>query len=98
MPHRLGRIAAARQRLAIVVPAALAAGIGAAALMAAAPQDPASGAEIAVALLVGWSFAGSGLVAWERRPDNPTGRVMVATGLAWFAHELSWAQTGWAWT
>src|SRR4051794_15591995 len=98
MPHRLGRIAAARQRLAIVVPAALAAGIGAAALMADAPREPAGGAGIAVALLVGWSFVGSGLVAWERRPENPIGRVMVATGFAWFAHELIWATSATAWT
>jgi signal transduction histidine kinase len=98
MAHRLRLIAApSRIRLA-VVPAALAAGIGAAALMADAPHDPAGGAQIAVALLVGWSFVASGLVAWERRPENPTGKVMVATGLAWFAQELSWAQPAWAWT
>jgi signal transduction histidine kinase len=98
MPHRLRPIAVSRQRLALVVPAALAAGIGAAALMADAPQDRPGGAEIAVALLVGWSFVGSGLVAWERRPENPIGRVMVATGLAWFAHELIWATAALPWT
>jgi signal transduction histidine kinase len=98
MAHRLRPIAVARHRLAIVVPAALAAGIGAAALMAAAPHDPAGGAEIAVALLVGWSFVASGLVAWERRPENPIGRVMVATGFAWFARELSWSQDALPWT
>jgi signal transduction histidine kinase len=97
MPHRLTVIAVAPIRLAIV-PAALAAGIGAAALMAAAPQHQVSGSEIAAALLVGWSFVASGLVAWERRPDNPTGRVMVATGFAWFAHELGWATAALPWT
>ena len=97
MPHRLSGIVVAPNRLAIV-PAALAAGIGAAALMAAAPHDPASGSQIATALLVGWSFVASGLVAWERRPDNPTGKVMVATGLAWFAHELTWATAALPWT
>src|SRR4029453_14827591 len=75
-----------------VVPAALAAGIGAAAGMAGGPHDPPGGAEIAVSLLVGWSFVASGLVAWERRPENPTGKVMVATGFAWFAHELVWTE------
>jgi signal transduction histidine kinase len=98
MAHRLRRIAPARHRLALVVPAALAAGIGAAALMADAPHEPAGGAEIAVALLVGWSFVASGLVAWERRPENPIGKVMVATGLAWFAHELIWATAALPWT
>jgi signal transduction histidine kinase len=77
--------------------AALAAGIGAAAVMAGG-EDPAGGAEIAVSLLVGWSFAGSGIVAWERRPENPTGKVMVATGFAWFAHELSWSTEPLPWT
>jgi signal transduction histidine kinase len=80
------------------VPAALAAGIGAAAVMAGAPGDRPGGAEIAVALLVGWSFVGSGLVAWERRPENPIGRVMVATGFAWFAHELIWTDAALPWT
>jgi signal transduction histidine kinase len=79
------------------VPAALAAGIGAAAVMAAAPEAP-GGAQIAVSLLVGWSFVGSGLVAWERRPENVTGKVMVATGFAWFAHELVWTTDALPWT
>jgi signal transduction histidine kinase len=96
MPPRLPPITLAPARLALV-PAALAAGIGAAALMAGSPE-PAGGAEIAVSLLVGWSFVASGLVAWERRPENPTGKVMVATGFAWFAHELSWSAEPLPWT
>jgi signal transduction histidine kinase len=96
MPPRLTPITLAPARLAIV-PAALAAGIGAAALMAGAPE-PAGGAEIAVSLLVGWSFVVSGLVAREREPANPTGRVMVATGFLWFAHELSWSAEPLPWT
>jgi len=96
-PSTLWPITIAPARLALV-PAALAAGIGAAAVMAAAPDDPPGGAEIAVALLVGWSFVASGLLAWERRPDNPVGRVMVATGFAWFAHELMWAGDALRWT
>jgi signal transduction histidine kinase len=97
MPPRLHPITLAPARLA-VVPAALAAGIGAAALMADAPGGGPGGAQIAVALLVGWSFVASGLIAWERRPDNPTGKVMVATGFAWFAQELIWATSAPWWT
>jgi signal transduction histidine kinase len=97
MRPRLWPITLAPARLALV-PAALAAGIGAAALMAAAPDGPPDGAEIAVSLLVGWSFVGSGLIAWERRPENVTGKVMVATGFAWFAHELVWATDALPWT
>jgi hypothetical protein len=47
---------------------------------------------------VGWSFVASGLVAVERRPENPTGPVMVATGFAWFPHELIWARAPLPWT
>jgi len=96
MPPRLSPITLAPARLALV-PAALAAGIGAAALMADA-RYPAGGAEIAISLLVGWSFVASGLVAWERRPENPTGKVMVATGFAWFAHELVLSSEPLPWT
>jgi hypothetical protein len=96
MPLRLSPIALAPARLA-VVPAALAAGLGAAAVMAGADQPP-GGAEIAVSLLVGWSFVLSGLIAWERRSENPTGKAMVATGFAWFAHELVWATAALPWT
>src|SRR5688572_18389519 len=97
MEPRLRPITLAPARLALV-PAALAAGIGAAALMAGAETDPPGGVAIAVSLLIGWSFVGSGLVAWERRPENVTGKVMVATGFAWFAHELVWASGDVAWT
>ena len=37
-------------------------------------------------------------MAWERRPENPTGQVMVATGFAWFAHELLWSSEPLPWT
>jgi len=96
MPPRLSPITLAPARL-VLVPAALAAGIGAAALMAGAHM-PAGGEEIAVSLLVGWSFVGSGLVAWERRPENAIGKAMVATGFAWFVHELVWTTDPLPWT
>ena len=38
-----------------------------------------------IALLVGWSFIGSGLLSWRARPDNRLGPVMVLTGFAWYA-------------
>jgi signal transduction histidine kinase len=47
------------------------------------------GLEAALALLVGWSFIGTGLFAWWRRPENRTGRLMAAVGFGWFATELS---------
>jgi signal transduction histidine kinase len=50
-------------------------------------DDP--GSETVLRLLVGWSFIGTGLFAWWRRPANHTGRLMVAAGFAWFATSLS---------
>ena len=41
-----------------------------------------------IALLVGWSFIGSGLLSWRARPDNRLGPVMVLSGFAWFASVL----------
>jgi signal transduction histidine kinase len=43
----------------------------------------------ALGLLVGWSFVGTGLFAWWRRPGNRTGELMAAVGFAWFAAGLS---------
>jgi signal transduction histidine kinase len=40
-----------------------------------------------VVLIVGWGFIGVGLFAWDRRPNNSVGSLMVATGFAWL---LSW--------
>jgi signal transduction histidine kinase len=40
-------------------------------------------------LMIGWSFAGSGLVAWRRRPSSRFGPLMLAVSLAWFAAALT---------
>jgi signal transduction histidine kinase len=47
----------------------------------------------AVDLLVGWSFIGTGLFAWWRRPPNHTGALMTGVGFAWFAQTLSAANS-----
>jgi signal transduction histidine kinase len=47
------------------------------------------GFEAGLGLLVGWSFMGTGLFAWWRRPGNRTGALMVAAGAAWFASGIS---------
>jgi signal transduction histidine kinase len=38
--------------------------------------------------IVGGLFAACGLVAWQRRPDNHSGRLMTATGFAFLASPL----------
>src|SRR6266545_2718970 len=35
-------------------------------------------------LAVGWTFVGSGLIAWARRPASRTGPLLAATGFTWF--------------
>jgi signal transduction histidine kinase len=43
--------------------------------------------------LLGWSFIGTGLYAWWRRPDNRTGALMVAVGFSWFLSALFFSNT-----
>jgi signal transduction histidine kinase len=45
------------------------------------------GADVVFILAAG-SFAGCGLIAWRRRPDNVSGRLMTATGFAALIYPL----------
>jgi signal transduction histidine kinase len=69
---------------------ALGAGLGAALLVLGSDRErsPAA-ASAALALVVGWSFIASGLVARRQRPENRLGAVMVFIGFAWFATFLA---------
>jgi signal transduction histidine kinase len=42
-----------------------------------------------LAALVAWSFLGTGLYLWDRRPDNLTGPLMVALAFSWIAAGLA---------
>lgn len=44
--------------------------------------------EANLTILIGWSFIGTGLYAWDRRPNNLVGPLMVGVGFAWFLSEL----------
>jgi signal transduction histidine kinase len=68
--------------------AALSAGIGVAVLEARSQHFDFAPALIGLGLLIGWSFVGSGLVALQRRPENPFGWLLVGCGFAWFAGAL----------
>jgi signal transduction histidine kinase len=72
-----------RLRLTLAL-ATLVAGLGNLALLLGAGDDrPDSLAYLLITIIgVGWSFVGAGLVAWSRRPENRTGALMVAVGLA----------------
>jgi signal transduction histidine kinase len=77
-------------RIAILL-AGLAAGVGVELLLyldGTLPSLPA----VALALVVGWSFVASGVVAWSRRPDNRTGALMILVGFLWFLGLLGFAE------
>ncbi|MFN8161104.1 MAG: histidine kinase [Solirubrobacterales bacterium] len=42
-----------------------------------------------VELSVGWSFVGTGLFAWYRRPDNSAGPLMTGVGFFWLVQGLA---------
>jgi signal transduction histidine kinase len=56
------------------------------------------GAWAVTMLIVGWGFAGVGLFAWARRPDNRVGMLMTATGFAWFFSLLGASDLPWLFT
>ncbi|MGI8605744.1 MAG: histidine kinase [Gaiellaceae bacterium] len=79
-------------------PVALLAGLGAFALILTSEHEETPVITGALTLLVGWSFAFSGLVAWTRRPANFFGALMVAAGLAWFVRAVVAADEAFAFT
>ena len=41
-----------------------------------------------VHLAIGWSFLAAGLVAWQQRPENRLGLLMMLSGIVWFGREI----------
>jgi PAS domain S-box-containing protein len=71
--------------------------VAAAATVLAASSDHESDA-IAQAIafpMIGLSFVVSGLIAWTLRPENGTGRLLVAVGFLWMLGALWEANDGW---
>src|ERR671918_495149 len=69
--------------------AAVAIGGGASTLILTEARAGFSEVELAVSVLAGWSFIGSGLLAWTRRPENRTGPLLMLVGLTFFAGLLN---------
>jgi signal transduction histidine kinase len=80
---------ALRLALVALAGAGLLAGLAFLALVLGSDHTDDRGVVAAVGLVVGWSFIGTGLFAWWRRPGNRTGALMVAVGFAWFATGVS---------
>ncbi len=77
----------------VVVLAALACGAGTIALLAASDHQDAKAVWAILGPAVGWSFIGTGLYAWRRRPESRSGELMVALGFAWFLSALGFSNS-----
>ena len=73
----------ARRTLAIAA-AALLCGVGDVLLVLGSEHLPDPAVWAVFGPVVGWSFVGTGLYAWRRRPESRFGFLMVLTGFAWF--------------
>jgi signal transduction histidine kinase len=67
---------------------ALAAGLGAVAMTLANEGLDGLGTPNGLKVLIGWSFAGSGLYAWSRRPENRLGPLMTAVGCSYLLAQI----------
>ena len=67
-----------------IAAAGLAAGLAAEALVLASDHFTERGTWAIFGPLVGWSFIGTGLYAWRRRPESRFGVLMILLGFAWF--------------
>jgi signal transduction histidine kinase len=75
--------------LAAIAFAAVIAGGAAAALIVSSDHTPMPGASISIGLLISWSFIGTGLYAWWRRPANRFGALMTAVGFTYMLAALT---------
>jgi signal transduction histidine kinase len=75
--------------LVAIALAAVVAGGAAAALVVASEHTPKPGAGIAIGLLITWSFVGTGLYAWWRRPASRFGALMTAVGFTFMLGALT---------
>jgi class 3 adenylate cyclase len=79
-----------RAWLLLVAAAVSALGVFAIGALARYPYPASS---LVVDAIVGWSFLAAGLVAWDRRPENRIGPLMVLAGIAWFIGDLVRAES-----
>ena len=87
-----------RRALIALAIAGFALGLAALALVTTSDRERDPTAWIVLALTLGWAFAGAGIFAWWRRPENRIGPLMTLVGFMWFLGALSTADTAWAYT
>jgi signal transduction histidine kinase len=73
--------------------AGVACGLGGLALVFASDFDRDKVTTLVFGPLIGWSFIGTGLFAWWRRPENNFGFLMTAVGFTYIAGSLSDSST-----
>ena len=78
-------------RMRAVVVAALVCGAGVVALVLTSHREDAGVVWAVFGPLVMWSFVGTGLYAWQRRPESRTGALMVVLGFAWCLAALNFS-------
>ena len=74
---------------AVIAAAALVAGLADAALVLSSDHFPDRTVWAVFGTAVGWSFVGTGLYAWRRRPESRFGVLMTLLGFAWFLAPFS---------
>jgi signal transduction histidine kinase len=79
------------RRSLVIGGAALAAGLADFLLLATSERVSDRGAWALFGPVVGWSFVGTGLYAWRRRPESRFGVLMTLLGFAWFFTPLAGA-------
>jgi signal transduction histidine kinase len=77
-----------RRALAGLAVAGVLVGITSFVMVATSDAPAAPLLEAGLTILIGWSFIGTGLFAWDRRPSNLIGALMVAVGFTWFLGEF----------
>jgi signal transduction histidine kinase len=77
----------ARRMLAIAA-AALLCGVADVLLIVSSEHVTEPGVRAVFGPVVAWSFVGTGLYAWRRRPESRFGLLMVLVGFAWFLGPL----------
>jgi signal transduction histidine kinase len=80
------------RRSIIVAAASLTLGVGVAWVMFANEVRTASVLDVILVLVIGWSFIGAGLLAWQLKPGNSIGTAMIVTGFLRFLAALAQSQ------
>jgi hypothetical protein len=75
--------------LVAIALAAVVAGGAAAALIVSSEHTPNKGLGLALGLLTAWSFVGTGLYAWWRRPGSRFGAIFAAVGFSYLLVSLT---------